>query len=198
MKKIYLGFIFACFLLLSSCLSPVSTSSNGTAYMIRATPHTVPVKRQRSGVILVMPPNTTSIYNTRNMAYSPSPYQISYYAKNSWAEVPSDMIQPLIVKTLQKTQRFKAVVNAPYPGRYDYLLSTEITDLLQDYNNCPPVLKFTLRAQYSNGLTGRIIGVKEFTRNVPMRKRDPYAGVLAANEAVADVLEELAEFVVKR
>ncbi len=196
MKK-YLIFIFAFSLLLSGCLSPVSTSDSGKAYMIRSTPYTVPVRGQRTGVILVMPPNTTSIYNTRSMAYSTSPYQISYYAQNRWAEVPSDMIQPLIVKTLQKTKRFKAVVSAPYPGRYDYLLSTEITDLLQDFNSCTPVLKFTLRAQYSNGLTGRIIAVKEFTRSVPMRKKDPYAGVIAANEAVADVLEELAEFIVK-
>jgi len=193
MKK-YLIFAFA--LLLSGCLSPVTTDSMGSAYLIRATPSNVPVSSQNSGVVLVMPPNTTTVYNTRGMAYSTSPYQISYYAKNRWAETPSEMLQPLITKTLQKTHRFRAVVNAPYPGRYNYLLTTEITELLQDYTGCTPVLKFGLRAQYNNGVTGQIIRIKEINRSIPMRKKDPYAGVIAANQAVAEVLEELAEFVI--
>lgn len=194
MKK-YLGCIFVLFFLLSGCLSPVSVS-DGSAYLIKCVPHKVPVKRQHGGTILVMPPNTAPIYNTRSMAYSNSPYKISYYAKNNWAAAPSDMLLPLIVKTLQKTRHYKAVVSAPFPGHYNYLLNTEITELLQDFTSCTPVLKFSMRAQLSNGFTGQIIAAKDFTRNVPMRTKSPYAGVLAANEAVADVLSELAEWLV--
>ena len=36
---------------------------------------------------------------TTQMAYSTEAYQIAYFAKNEWAETPSQMIQPLIVKT---------------------------------------------------------------------------------------------------
>lgn len=189
MKK-YL--IFALFFLLSGCLSPVSPGDN-SAYLIKSIP-SVPAKRQQGATILVMPPNTVPMYNTRSMAYTTSPFKISYYAKNSWAEPPSDMLMPLIVKTLQRTHYYKAVVSAPYTGRYSYLLTTEITELLQDFTGCKPVLKFGLRAQLSNGVSGQIIKVKEFNRSVPMCKKDPYAGVLAANEAVADVLRELAEW----
>lgn len=194
MKK-YRGLIFALFFLLSGCLSPV-TPGKGSAYLIKTVPYNVPVSRHRAGTILVMLPNTASLYNTRDMAYSDSPFKVSYYAKNSWAEVPSDMLQPLIIKTLQKTHHYKAVVSAPYPGHYHYLLTTDITELLQDFTGCVPLLKFGLRAQLSNGDTGQIISVKEFNRSVPMRKKDPYAGVIAANEAVSDVLRKLAAWVI--
>lgn len=188
----YLMLVFFC-LLLSAC-APVSVGDD-SAYVIKSTPAISASKRKNNAVILVLQPNTVPMYDTRSMAYSNAPFKVSYYAKNRWAETPSNMLSPLLTKTLQKTHHFKAVVNSPYSGSYHYLLSTEITELLQDYNDCnSPVLKFGLRAQLSNG-AGRIISVKEFSSTVPMRAKNPYAGVLAANEAVEEVLGQLAKWV---
>lgn len=188
--------IFALFFLLSACFSPVSPEDR-SAYLIKSVPNEAPMKRQQGGTILVMPSNTVPMYNTRSMAYSNSPFKIAYYVKNSWAETPSEMLLPLIVKTLQKKHYYKAVVNAPYSGHYNYLLTTEITELLQDYTGCKPVLKFGLRAQLVNA-AGQIIAVKEFNQRIEMDKKDPYEGVLAANEAVEEALHELSEWLVSR
>ena len=195
MRKYCVLLFFTFSFFLSGCLSPVSPPDS-PAYLIKTVPDDVTVRRQQNATILVLQPNTAPLYNTRDMAYSKTPFQISYYAKNSWAEAPADMLLPLITKTLQKTHHFKAVVNSPYSGRYTYLLSTEITELLQDFTSCKPVLKFSMRAQLINN-NGQLIAVKEISKTVPMRKEDPYAGVLAANQAVAEALSELARFVVR-
>lgn len=188
-------FVAVAISLLTGCglFSPVP-SPDQDAYLIKRVPDSVPMRRGHDGTILVMPPETAPMYDTRDMAYSCVPYKISYYSKNRWAETPSQMIEPLIVKTLQKTRYYHAVVEPPFAGRYDYMLTTNITELQQDYTGCSPILRFTLRANLIRTIGNQIVATKEFTAIVPLYKRDPYAGVLAANTAVDQVLRELAAF----
>ena len=44
--------------------------------------------------------------------------------------------------------------------------------------------------------THQVIATKEVSLREPMRERDPYAGVVAANEATQKALRELARFVI--
>jgi cholesterol transport system auxiliary component len=190
-KKIILLLPFM--LLLTSCLSPVKTDT-GATYMLYRVPDCLPKKRMRDASILVAMPNTSSAYDTTQMAYTTRPYQISYYSQNSWAETPAEMIEPLIVHTLQKSRYFRTVVAAPYAGRYQYFLSTRILMLERDFTREPSVIRFKMRAQLSNALTGRVIKTKEFKVEQPTRDCTPYSGVLAANAAVSKVLAGLAIF----
>jgi cholesterol transport system auxiliary component len=123
-------------------------------------------------------------------------YQIAYFSKNEWAETPSQMIQPLVVKTLRNTHYFSAVLSSPYFGPHTFALRIEILELRQDFSSEPAMLQLAMRIYLSREATNQVVATKELSVREPMPERNPYAGVLAANEAMPRVLREVAKFVV--
>jgi cholesterol transport system auxiliary component len=132
------------------------------------------------------------------MAYSTQAYQIAYFTKNEWAETPSQMMQPLIVQTLRNTHYFSEVLSPPYFGRHTFGLRIEILELKQDFTSEPATLQLTMRISLSRDATNQVIATKELSASQPMADRNPYAGVVAANEAMPKLLRELAKFVVEK
>jgi len=115
--------------------------------MLAETPDDVPHGRRHSAVLLVLPPATSPAYDTTRMAYSIRPYQLGYFRDHEWAETPAQMIQPLLVKTLQQTGIFVAILTPPESGHISYALRTDILELVQDHTVNPPVLRLALRLQ---------------------------------------------------
>ena len=144
--------------------------------------------------LLIVPPEVSSAYDTTQMAYSERPYQIAYYRDNVWAATPGNMIQPLLVRTLDRTGMFRAVLTTPETTHADYALRTQITELLQDYTAGVPVLRLALHVQLLDR-DGQAIADREIAKQEPMRGANSYAGVNAANDALAKALGEAAEFV---
>ncbi len=191
------SFIFIIFLsvILTGCFSPVKMTPPKT-YLLTDMPAVKTYKHKRGGTLLVVPPEASAAFYTKEMAYSLKTYQLSYFARNRWAETPSQMLYPLIIQTLQNTHYFHAVVTSTYLGHYNYLLKTQLLDLQQDFTHHPILYHLVLRAQLSNA-GGRVIAVKQFDIAVPVRQANPYAGVIAANRATEIMLRKLAYFCLK-
>jgi cholesterol transport system auxiliary component len=191
--------VISSMLMLTSCslLSPIK-SENKSTYVLNTTPTLVLKRATRPVSLLVLTPETRPAYNTTQMAYSIRPYQVAYFSQNQWGETPSQMLQPLLMQTLQNTHRFHAVVAAPYMGRYDYALSTEILQLQQDFTVRPARVQFKIRVQLTKVSTNNVIGTKQFIVNEPIRQKTPYSGVLAANRATGKILQEIAYFCVEK
>lgn len=195
MKLIKVIIITINLVLLSSCslLSPVKKPSN--TYFLNQIPCDIPQKPKGSIKLVVAAPEARPMNSTTNIVYSLKPYKVAYYSENEWAETPSQMLQQLIVQTLQKTNHYTAVISAPYFGSYDYTLTTQILFLQQIYTVNPPVVQFTLRAQLAKSGTNELIAIKQFEINQPVHDCTPYSGVLATNMAVSKILAELTDFV---
>lgn len=185
-------FIMIAFLL-SSCsiLSPVKTEPM-TEYVIKAVPQPVTKKPARRITVLVTQPATSAIYDTSQMAYTTQRYQLNYFAKNKWAATPAQMLQPLIIETLQNTHYFHAVATTSSLGRYDFVLNTEIIQFQQDFMINSSVMKVTLRAQIIRTATNQVVAAKEFSIIETAPQYSPYGGVVAANRAVSRLLSQLA------
>jgi cholesterol transport system auxiliary component len=176
--------------------SPVNTET--TKNVLNTVPLDVPSEKGHPATLLVLVPETTAAYATTQMAYSTRPYQIAYYAKNEWVETPSQMIQPLVVATLRSTHYFSEVLPAPYFGSHTFGLRIEVLELEQDFTSEPPVLRLAMRVSLSRDATNEIVATKDLSVNQPMRERNPHAGVVAANEAMPNLLRDLASFVVEK
>lgn len=181
--------------LLESCslFSPIKTEPQ-TSYQLTRLPQPQIQKSHHSVTLLVMQPGTSAVYHTKKMAYSIKPYQIAFYANNTWAQSPGNMLQPLMVQALQNTEHFHAILTPASPGHYDFILNTEIQQLVQDYTNRVDLLRFTLRAEITNALTHKVIATKEFSVIEPIQHETPYAGVAAANCATEKLLQQLTAF----
>lgn len=198
MKNNIIKTIVVCagFSVLSACMAPVKVGPD-TGYVINSVPDHVIKSRQRAITLLVALPETNPVYNTRRMAYTTCPYQITYYSQSRWVQAPADMLEPLLIQTLQKTNHFKAIVSPPYTGHYDYVMRTEIKTLLIDYTQRTPVLRLSLQGQIISAVSGSVRSSQDFTTSVPLPQLSPYGAVLAANCAVEELLREIAAWSVK-
>ena len=190
--------LIACVAILSGCalLSPVKIDTKTS--VLSNIPLDLPSETIHAATLLVLVPETEPMYATTQMAYTTRAYQIAYFRQNEWAETPSQMIQPLIVTTLRSTHYFSDVLSPPHFGRHTFALRTEILELKQDFTSEPAMLQLTMRFYLSREVTNQIISTKELSVREPMRERNPYAGVAAANEAIEKVLRELARFIIEK
>lgn len=181
--------------LASSCtlLSPVNIETSKS--VLNQLPLSVPRRESNTATLLVLAPETNPIFNTTQMAYVTRPYQIDFYARHEWSATPAQMLQPLLLKTMENTRYFSEVLTPPYPGNYSFALRTQIVELTQDYTSPPAAAQLSLRVQLINGANGQVIASKGIELREPMQHETPYAGVVASNNAIAKALQEVAAFV---
>ena len=186
-----------CIVSLSACtmFRPVDVETK--RYALSMIPDALPAEKTHPATLLVLVPETAPAYATTGMAYTIRKYQIAYFSQNEWVETPARMMLPLIVETLRRTHYFSAVRSPPEFGRQTFILHTEIIELKQDFTSDPAVLLLTMRVDLRHGTTNRLIATKELSVQEPLGERNPYAGVVAANEAVGRLLRELSRFVIE-
>ena len=193
----FLIFLFSVSLL-SGCslFSPVKYEPV-KQYVLNTAAHPVIKKSRRNISLLVTPVQADPIYNTVEMAYTNCPYQIAYFSVNRWATTPSQMLQPLIVQTLQNTHSFRSVNTTPVIGEYDYALNTHLLELRQVFHCNMSEIHLVVRAQLINSSSNRVVATKQFTIIERTPQNTPYGGVIAANRAVERMLNQLAVFCVR-
>lgn len=136
-------------------------------------------------------------YDTARMAYSVKPNALAYFAHTEWADKPAAMLHGLLVRTLERTQRFQAVAVPPRAGEYAYVLDSRLEELRQDFTVDPAMLRLVVRAELREGSSEHALATREFEVQEVLSARSPDAGAVAANAAAARLLAEIARFVVR-
>jgi cholesterol transport system auxiliary component len=183
---------------LSACsfFSPVPNANK--TYLVNTLPQNVAVHRGHNGTMMVATPDSVPIYNTVDMAYTTSPYQIAYFAKSTWAETPGQMLKPLLVETLHKTHHYRVVTSTETAGQSDYVLHTQIVEFRQVFFMGSSDVHFKMAAQIVKTNSGQVIANKLFYVVEPAPENSPFGGVVAANHATAEMLRQVAKFCVRR
>jgi cholesterol transport system auxiliary component len=154
-------------------------------------PEDVPRAPRRAGVLVVVVARGAPLYDTTGIAYRTAPREIAYFARHAWADRPSRMLQPLVVKTLQHSQAFDTVLSPPYFGHAPATLRVQIEELLADF--AASVMRLSLTAVLRDD-AGRVAS-RTIAAQAPVAERTPQAAVRAANAATAQGLVLLTEFV---
>lgn len=136
-------------------------------------------------------------YQSNDMIYVNQHYQVSAFIENNWDVPPSEMLFPLLVQSLQNTGYFHAVIPAPSFAYTDWRLDTHLIKLQQDFTRKPSVVEFQMTATLINDEQSSIVANKLFSVEVPAPMETPYGGVLAANKACQQVMEEMSAWVVQ-
>jgi len=197
MKPIVLLIIISCGLMGCSMFSPVQRESQ-TTYVLNAPVSPVTPFAKQATTIQVFMPEASPRYNSTNMAYTSAPYQLAYFSKNRWTETPAEMMQPLMVQSLQNTHFFKTVGNGSALGHYDYILTTQLLEFQQYFNKSGSFFRITLRAQILRTMNNQVIATKTFSVTKEAPTPTPYGGVVAANQATAEILYQLTEFTIAK
>ena len=190
--------VLACMLM--SCVLPRSTESPVHTFVLAidesAREASVPAARpQAHGVLIVGLPQAEAGFEQPRMAYLKRPYEVHYYANSQWADAPPRMLAPLLVRSLDTSGLWRAVVPMPTAVQGEYRLDTSGLVVQQEFIQQPSRTRVQLRAQLIEMKEQRLMGARSFEAFEPALSEDAYGGVLAANCAVTKVLQAVNDWI---
>ena len=144
--------------------------------------------------LVVDPPRAAAGFDGRNIAYVRRAHELEYFAQSQWVDTPSHMLAPLMVRALQRSGAFTAVLQSPSAAVGALRLETELVRLQQDFTQTPSQVRLTLRAVLVETATRRVISWRELETRTVAAKDDAYGGAVAANRAVQTLMVELVDF----
>lgn len=147
--------------------------------------------------LIVSTPRAAAGFDTPRIVYLRKAFEVEAFAYSQWVDTPALMLAPLMVKTIERTGAFRAVLRAPTAASGELRLDTELVRLQHEFGAQPSRVRLTLRAVMLDNATRLVIARREFDTSVPSESEDAYGGVVAANQAVKTVLAELAAFCVQ-
>ena len=147
-----------------------------------------------SPVLVVAVPRAAPGFDSARMVYLRQPQQLETFALHEWVDTPARMLAPLLVRSLQASGAFGAVLLAPTTGSGSWRLETELIRLQQDFTQAPSQVRLTLRAVLVDSSSRQVIAWREFDESVPATTDDPAGGAAAAHLATQRVLAALAAF----
>jgi len=194
LKKIRLLLCLNTILLLNACsiFQPVKQEDLHYYTIATVPPACRPQRIQRT--ILVTQPRANAIYSNARMVYIPDCYQIQYFTQNRWADTPPNMLHPLLIKSLQNTGCFQAIINTPTTTYYDWILNTQLLSFQQEFLTQPSQFRLAVHVQLINAHTHRIIATKDFVTTQKAPIDNPHGGAIAANLATKKILGDIAYF----
>lgn len=154
-------------------------------------PTSAPEPQASAPTLLINPPHSASGFSSQRIVYVREAHQLEYYAHSEWIDSPARMLAPLVADAVGNSGAFRAVVRTPSAANGDLRLDTEIVRLQHELGVVPSRVRFTLRATLVDNATRDVLAWREFDASVKAPSETPYGGVLAANQAVQSVLEQL-------
>jgi cholesterol transport system auxiliary component len=187
-----------------SLLSPTATPATVYYALDRAVTvapapgATTAALRDQAPTLIVNPTHAAAGFDSPRIIYLREAHKLNYFAHSEWVDPPARMLGPLLVSAITSSGAFRAVVLTPGAASGDLRLDTEIIRLQHEFQSSPSRVRFTLRATLVDDRTRRVLAWREFEALVPAASEDPYGGVLAANQAVQTVLQDLSRFLTER
>lgn len=158
----------------------------------------IPVSSMHSSkTLVVMLPMIFSPFDTHKIAYVNQKQQINYFSRSEWIALPAEMLQLLLIQSLQKTRHFKIVVKPFLLGQYDFALYTWVTELNEDLTGVLPVFKINLQAILFDARHHRVIANRNFYKEIELNNISIQSAMIAANQAVAIILQQTADFCIQ-
>lgn len=146
-------------------------------------------------VLVVGLPQADAGFDTPRMAYVHRLHEVNYYATSQWADSPARMVVPLLIRSLERTGLWRAVVAMPTTIRGDYRLDVSGLLLQHEFLQQPSRVRVLLRAELVEMTEQRLLGARSFEALEPAPSEDAYGGVLAANRAVGKVLHAMESWI---
>ena len=144
--------------------------------------------------LLVAPVLSAPGFDSADMAYIRTAHEIEYFARHRWVDAPAHMLEPLLVRAAERTGLFRGVA-APGSGvEAELRLDSRLLYLQQVCRLEPSELQLALRVSLVDVPRARIVATRTLRVTEPLEAHTPYAGVQAANRAVARLLDQLQDF----
>jgi len=188
--------------LLGACGSPLGPKPSRDAirtYVLQAPAERAPPASDPDGpVLLISPILSAAGFDSSDMAYMRKPHELEYFALHRWVDSPARMLDPLLVQAAEQSGLFRSVVGSGSGVKSDLRLDGRLIHLQQVCRLNPSQLQLALRVTLVDVSSARAIASRTLSVSEAIEARSPYAGVQAANRAVAQLLSQLEGFLAEQ
>ncbi len=181
------SFLAACSMLPSNNAEEIST------YTLSLSKLTQPVSNAKGKTLLVSLPNAVAGLDTIQQLYAYNNNDLRAYNKTQWIDTPSKMLLPLLVQRLESTGQFSAVLSANSTAIGELRLESDLLKFHQDFSVKPSQWRIALRVQLLDVLQRQVLKTHIFEVSAPAPTDNSEGGVTAANQAVEQLLTQIAE-----
>lgn len=200
LKKVYgkisIFLILGLAFLLSGCsILPATEAPAKNNYLLLSPATQLPSRVHSNQVLYIGKVKSVSWLNTSKMAYQKNNDEIAYFELNQWAASLPELLQSVMLQSLQSQRGYRAVVSSPYSGQYDKRLDVNIVNFQQVFTQKPSVYLITLQMQLVDNHRGQIIRSKTITLSQKCVSDDPKGGVMAANQLLYSMALQWVKFV---
>ncbi len=141
--------------------------------------------------------NAAAGFDGPQIIYSRTPYRLEHYAYHRWAESPSRMLEPLVMRMLEGSGLFSAVLSPDSPARAEWQLNAELLQLQQVFSHDGSEIQLALNVSLVNVAQARQIASQRISIVEPVTEPTPYGSVQAANRATARLLAAMQDFLAR-
>jgi ABC-type uncharacterized transport system auxiliary subunit len=185
-------------LCLTACIRFGSSEREGMQDYTLSNPEKILPQSTYTGKV-VMVHAGTSFPGMRDtgIVYTQQDLQLKKYALHHWIAPPATIIAPIFAGQLESTGSFKAVVTAPtYAGKADYQIYLVLQKLQQDFLSAKKAKEtLVLQLILIHMQTNQVLAAKVFQASTDAAP-DASGSVVAANQALAQLMPSMIEFVV--
>jgi len=182
--------------ILTACM-PIHTPITHQ-YQINQFSHTKYKITPKLPSLYVAMPDAVAGYQTEQMVYQKTPYELNIFVHNTWFNAPATMLYPLILQSLQQSYAFTAVTGGANIDKTKYRLDTQVLTLQQNFMRKPSQLEWKINASITRVDDQRIIASRIFQGSITCTSDTPYGGAIAANQAILQFTHALTKFVIKQ
>lgn len=177
-----------------SAISAISGAASPLAvYELRAPVAGLIASRGRSSRNLVVElPGASGALNTDRIMIRPSALQAEYLPEARWADPTPEMLQTLILRSLENTQALRYVGRKPLGPGGDVALLSEVTDFQAELSGSTGArINLRIIARIVREEDTRVIATRIFTASAEIASTDTAAIVEGFDIATAALLTEL-------
>lgn len=118
--------------------------------------------------LTLSPPTAARMIDSFRIAVRPTPSELQVYRSASWAKTPTDMLQDVVLRTLEDSGRIPAVARQGAGITADYKLVIDLRRFEADYaGNVMPSATIEANAKLIHNIDQTVVGSRTFLAAIP-------------------------------
>jgi len=180
-------------LALASCASLLGVSRAPHLYRVAPQRNFPPSLPHLPVQLLIDVPIAPASLDTVRIALSRSAVSIDYFADSEWTDRVPLLVQTALLESFENSKAITAIDRESAGLRADFILQTEIRhfEALYDSPNGPPTVWVAINVRLVNPAGRDIVAKASFDRHQPAPANEIPQVVLAFNEALGGVMEDI-------
>ena len=182
-------------LLLSACFDLKQPSNKIDYYSLEYDPPRIRDHQPVTEVIKVEQFSVAPMYNTHKIIYRDKSYQRAAYTYHKWRANPGESVTYLLVRDMQQSQLFKAVLTRRSKFPYAYVLEGSVDEFLESdtADGCQAVLvlSIALMAEHEPDMDKKFRFQKTYQMSKPCEQRNPGAFAKAMSQAMSEASKKI-------